>query len=353
MNIGLKIKELRQKSQMTQGELAELIGVSVQAVSRWENNLTCPDISLLPILANIFDITVDELLDVSVYKKQEEISKILTEDLKLANIGDSEKRIQILKESLKKYPNSYKLMERLAHAMYSYSSVNDEEGVLDELIELCEKVLSKCTDDEIRYSIIQLLCYNYRNKKEFTKAKELANRMPDFYSCKDSLLEHVLIDEEKEIQIQNNTITLIEWFHGIIISSSNKEPLVNIKLWNKYLQLLSIIFDDKNYGFYYTRFSNAYKMIAHNYAKLGDVESTIEHLKLAIEFAIKYESRPSKSNYTSLMINKLVDEKDKSSKNTIKSEKHILEIELENTVYDNIKKYPEFKVIVEMLNSMN
>lgn len=73
INIGLNIKKLRIAKGMTQEELAEYTGVSSRAVSRWENSITFPDITLLPILANIFEVTVDELLDVDVYKKEQDI----------------------------------------------------------------------------------------------------------------------------------------------------------------------------------------------------------------------------------------------------------------------------------------
>ena len=60
--IGERIKYHRKRLGMTQEQLAERIGVSAQAVSKWENNLSCPDISILPELAALFGITVDELL---------------------------------------------------------------------------------------------------------------------------------------------------------------------------------------------------------------------------------------------------------------------------------------------------
>ena len=60
--IGDRIKFHRKRLGMTQEQLAERMGVSAQAVSKWENNLSCPDISVLPELAEIFGITVDELL---------------------------------------------------------------------------------------------------------------------------------------------------------------------------------------------------------------------------------------------------------------------------------------------------
>lgn len=60
--IGNRIAQYRKEKQMTQEELAQHLGVSPQAVSKWENDQTCPDISLLPQLAKLLGVTTDELL---------------------------------------------------------------------------------------------------------------------------------------------------------------------------------------------------------------------------------------------------------------------------------------------------
>ena len=73
MNLGNKIKTLRKEHNLTQENLAEMLGVSYQAISRWENNITSPDISTLPILANIFNVTIDYLLDVNITKNEEKV----------------------------------------------------------------------------------------------------------------------------------------------------------------------------------------------------------------------------------------------------------------------------------------
>lgn len=62
MTLGKRIMQHRKRLGMTQEQLADRVGVSAQAVSKWENDLSCPDISLLPQLAEIFGISVDELL---------------------------------------------------------------------------------------------------------------------------------------------------------------------------------------------------------------------------------------------------------------------------------------------------
>ena len=62
LTLGRRIANLRKEKNLKQDELAEMLGVSPQAVSKWENDLTCPDISLLPKLAQILSVSVDELL---------------------------------------------------------------------------------------------------------------------------------------------------------------------------------------------------------------------------------------------------------------------------------------------------
>lgn len=62
MKIGSNIAALRKEKGITQEELANALGVSAQAVSKWENNSSCPDVSLLAVIADYFGVTVDALL---------------------------------------------------------------------------------------------------------------------------------------------------------------------------------------------------------------------------------------------------------------------------------------------------
>lgn len=61
-NLGQRIANFRHEKHLRQEDLAEILGVSPQAVSKWENDQTCPDISLLPSLAKQLGVSVDELL---------------------------------------------------------------------------------------------------------------------------------------------------------------------------------------------------------------------------------------------------------------------------------------------------
>lgn len=90
-SLGTRISEYRKKSGLTQEQLAEYMEVSPQAVSKWENDISCPDIGALPTLADLFHITVDELLR---GKREQEVRMLLPEERK--NIEDMMIRILVL-----------------------------------------------------------------------------------------------------------------------------------------------------------------------------------------------------------------------------------------------------------------
>ena len=64
LNIGETIKRMRKEREVTQEEFAELLGVSCQSVSRWENNACYPDIELIPTIAGFFGISTDKLMGI-------------------------------------------------------------------------------------------------------------------------------------------------------------------------------------------------------------------------------------------------------------------------------------------------
>lgn len=69
--LGTMIATLRKENGMTQLELAEKMGVTDKAVSKWERDLSCPDVSSIPKLAEIFSVSVDELMQVKEEGKEE------------------------------------------------------------------------------------------------------------------------------------------------------------------------------------------------------------------------------------------------------------------------------------------
>ena len=79
LNLGNNIKKHRKEKDMTQEALAEYLGVSSQAVSRWENGTTYPDVELIPALANLFGVSTDVLFDMKQTQKEFAATEVLTE----------------------------------------------------------------------------------------------------------------------------------------------------------------------------------------------------------------------------------------------------------------------------------
>ncbi len=125
MNIGSKIKSLRQKYGLTQENLANSIGVSAQSVSKWENGVSMPDIVLLPVLAEEFGVSVDELFDLTAEEKMRRIEKrIEREEEFTADIFKEYE--EFLLSQTEKY--EYEAVSLLAH-LYHHRMTADAEKV--------------------------------------------------------------------------------------------------------------------------------------------------------------------------------------------------------------------------------
>lgn len=84
-SLGEIISSLRKEKGMTQSELAEKMNVTDKAVSKWERNLSCPDINSISKLANILETTVEELLNAQIKKEKNKIDEIV--NIALIGIG--------------------------------------------------------------------------------------------------------------------------------------------------------------------------------------------------------------------------------------------------------------------------
>jgi len=119
--IGQIIRELRKQKKITQESLAEQIGVTPQAISRWERDVGYPDIIQIAPLAKAFGVSTDEILGVGSASDEDQIQEYID----LATKADSlEKSIEILKEARERFPKSYLIKVKLGNAMVSYNSRN-------------------------------------------------------------------------------------------------------------------------------------------------------------------------------------------------------------------------------------
>ena len=117
LNLGSVIKQLRTEQSVTQDELAEYLGISYQAVSKWETGTSLPDITLLPKLASFFGIRIDELFSVDHEDELERIDALLQKEAMTDQNYAYAKRI--LDGILRENPEDVEAMKRYAKVYLS------------------------------------------------------------------------------------------------------------------------------------------------------------------------------------------------------------------------------------------
>lgn len=209
MKIGSKIKTLRKKQGLTQEQLAEHIGVSFQAVSKWENDIALPDITLVPVIAHYFGVSTDELLSYNSSAKVSEIDKLVEESYRYRET-DPEKGRAILEDVLKKYPENDILLNSMLYVM-NYSKNPDK------VICLALRLIDKTHSDEIKYDALRFLAYAYNAKGDSENAVKALEQMPEIYFTKLSEMAFVLTGKakyeaaEKQKWISFETLIQMMW----------------------------------------------------------------------------------------------------------------------------------------------
>ena len=132
MSIGKNIKMFRKAKGLTQAELGELLGVSNQAVSKWEMETTMPDILLLPELAKVLGVTLDDLY--GEHKEYEIVDKVNSDTV-------TDKRILLI--SVKEENKNIKLRipVQAVHSILSndiFKKAIPDEAQIDELFKMIE-----------------------------------------------------------------------------------------------------------------------------------------------------------------------------------------------------------------------
>lgn len=169
LQIGENIKRLRKEKDVTQDELAEVLGVSYQSVSRWENKQCYPDMELLPVIADFFGVTVDNLLGVDELIEKERVDEYLARFQDAVSCGKIEECISIIRDGVAEYPNNYMLLNKLMYALFL---AGDDDGNLPdwkesrqkydaEITALGERIMKYCPDQDIRMEATARLAFNH------------------------------------------------------------------------------------------------------------------------------------------------------------------------------------------------
>ena len=181
LNIGMNIRRLRLAKGLTQEQLAALLTVSTAAVSKWEAKNTYPDITMLFPLAEIFGVTVDELLGYDEAKAKADVDKILTEYQRLYVDGRFKEGKDLIVNARKKYPHDYRIMNKYMWNIAGGSAGNDSETLLqnkDELTQLCDCILEGCTEDDLRAEAINMKAKLLHAAGDTDAALEILSKLP-------------------------------------------------------------------------------------------------------------------------------------------------------------------------------
>lgn len=188
MNLGHNIKELRTKNRMTQEKLAELLGTTSKSVSRWEQSITYPDITLLPQIASIFETTTDELLGYKLSEREQELADIKKEIDRLTEVGTDEEKLSFARASFVKFPNNIKIKVHLASCLADEWINTHDDTLYNEAETLCLSIIDECSDVDIRYDAIFTLYYIYLNSGKSEKAKTICDLLAPMKYCRESVL---------------------------------------------------------------------------------------------------------------------------------------------------------------------
>lgn len=186
MNIGNKIKELRKARGITQEQLADSIGISFQAVSKWENGIAYPDITLLPVLASYFSVSMDILFDFDQKEIAEKALAIAKESWK-HRFSDREKARDILEKGLKEYPDNDVLLCNLLYV------VDDP----DETLKIGSKILDVTKDEALKYDACRFMAYAYKAKNDIESARKVIDIIPEIYISHLSVKAEVMEGDER------------------------------------------------------------------------------------------------------------------------------------------------------------
>ena len=191
MSIGIQIKKLRTEREMTQEQLADYLGVTSQAISQWECEKSLPDITQIPTLARIFDVTADILLDMDAEREAGEVEEFLQAFRELSRKQEWEKQFKLASDMHQKYPSNFYVMDKYMEVLYM-EILDGKEVYREEMYRLCEQIVRDCHIQSLRYRTYGILALLHAQDGNMQKAKEYARQFPEgYYQVQDEILETV------------------------------------------------------------------------------------------------------------------------------------------------------------------
>ncbi len=361
LSIGENIKRLRRERDITQEQLAEIFNVSCQTISRWETDSSYPDIEMLPVIANFFNITVDRLMGTDELLIKNKVDKYLS-DYKLAiSQGNVYECIRIAREGVKEFPNNYELLNKLMYALFIACS--DDADIPEwkenmqkydsEIISLGERIIKYCPDQSIKLEATSRLAFQHCEMGRKDIGRKIYETLPSEEYTKENQMWWALNDDEKLPFIRNNlnrSVRNLSYEMWHLASGKYLSDEDSIKVFEKLIELDRLIYDGKH-SIENWLDEGALVDMAEIYARLGNTEKAIETLKTTAKWAIEFDNRPEKGYSDSLLLghrewHKNDFETADSRPTRIKMRDSWLSVE----GFDSIRETKEFKEILDSLS---
>jgi len=314
-NFGEKMKNLRKKRDLTQEQLAEYLGVSFQAVSKWETNAGYPDISLFPIIANFYGVTTDELLGVDITKAKEKQEEYTKGTWDLYRQWKLEEMLELARKACHEFPGNHEMLNNLAYCLYWSSGL--VAAYLDEAIDICKKILEESTDTMMRINAVSKIVYCYNAKGDNEKALEYAYQLPGHGQTKQFLIGRLsLYQGQQQIEYSQTCITsyfealaevMMEYTNANYTNSENKlSNSEKVGMYENILKIQQIIYGDNLCDRHFDAYEYN-RIIACIYLLTNEKDKALDYLEKALSHAQRFMEYKDGDKYQSIAL------KDKTS----------------------------------------
>ena len=189
IKLGEKIKQLRKQKNISQEVLAQYLGVSFQAVSKWETGATMPDVTLIPSIASFFGVTTDELFDFNLLEIEKRVEQICDEAY-IYRESDPARSEWILREGLKQFPGNDIILNNLLYTMRA-----PERNA--EVVDLCKALIEGTRLEDVKYDALRILAETYKDMGEAGLVRSTLEQIPEIYFTRLQLEAELLSGKDR------------------------------------------------------------------------------------------------------------------------------------------------------------
>lgn len=363
MSIGTTIKQLRRGRDLTQEDLAEILGVSSKAISQWENDRTAPDLSQIPAICTYFDISADTLLGIASAQRRAVRDEMFAKAQGLAQVGQHLAAAEAFSAALARFPDDFEIMNFLNYSEFvciSQGLYTGEEAKVrrDACISRNERTLAVCTDDNLRYSAIASLAQCYAEDGSKERARDMTARLPDMADARNFVLPTILSGEER--------IRAEQWLLFDVLHDIRRRMMWNFKedegtdfytreemaeKNRKVLALFDLFYEDGDIGFFHNDTQDAHLHLAVYEAENNNPDDALYHLKAAADAAAAFTDycRGKPYVHTSLLFRGLDNRGEQVSRNTPDTNIDEVLNTMALPIFDGMRSQPAFRAVSEQL----